>query len=516
MYNTLDPEEGIVKKLEAKGFEEAEKLEVKRGLHMYSGYPKPAKFFRLDFEAEHHNVEEIYFWIVGHARDDFGYPIMQKITDTHAASAASSIFGDMQGRLGAQQSNVSNYMGMMGKLLKDLFALVRELRQLEERLGYYTQSYDTKLDFKARRGAETTLKDVWITLIEGGTQNPASVYGMSQKVNFTVLPDLFFAAPPMEDENEVGKYVDSLDFNTSVKNAVERKLFQYLIWKKKTLNELTNKRRFQIRYLRQHYETIRMYMQWIKPYLKNIKRLSQNQNMMDDPMMIHSFQTNMTEIEVLLTKPGTKVGPKGSEKEFHPVVLLSFVFRSKPSMDFHAKDAYHQKGPIHVGKTEVTMRAYGWTREEIDNYMKYRQEEDFDILMNFDQSVSDSMEFLGEDLERYLREAHADLPDDAFARLHSLKKKKDEPDKNQSREPENIMTLITAPIKGIGDLFSPLLPKVQIERSILNIFTGSRSTVAKELKAQEKDARKDVGRKAAGVIWQCFKNYKKAHKIVAW
>jgi hypothetical protein len=513
MFNSIDPTNGVKERLEKANFSQAEELEIRRNVKIISGYPKPIKSFRLDFEAEHHAVEQIYYWIVGHARDDFGMAYMQKITDSHASSVASSLFGDMQGRIANQQSSVSNYMGMMGKLLKDLFALVRELRQLEERLGYYTQSYDKTTDFKARRGAETTLKDIWITLIEGGTQNPASVYGMSQKVNFTILPDLFFAAPPMDSENEVGTYVDSLDFNKAVKNAVERKLFQFLIWKKKTHEELKNKKSFQIRYLRQHYESIKMYMQWIKPYLKNLRRLAQNQALMDDPMMVNSFQTSITEVEVLLTRP-----PETSSNikdGYFPVVLLTFVFRTKPSLDFHQKDAYHQKGPIHVGRTEVSMRSYAWTKEDIENYKKYREEEDFDILVNFDKSVTESMEYLGADLERFLREAEAKIPDGAFT-------KKKDPQAEEKKAPpgDSIGSLIMAPIYGFGELFSPFMPRKSGGKGgsnfIVQFFLKGRAGP----KYVDESAKSNLAKKAGGyatfVIWQCFKNYKKAHRIVSW
>jgi hypothetical protein len=516
MFNSIDPAAGVADKLQKFGFSSPENLEVRRNVKVISGYPKPIKSFRLDFEAESHAVEQIYYWIVGHARDDFGLAFMQKITDSHATSVASSMFGDMQGRISAQQSGVSNYMGMMGKLLKDLFALVRELRQIEERLGYYTQSYDKTQDFKARRGAETTLKDVWITLIEGGTQNPSSVYGMSQKVNFTILPDLFFAAPPMDSENEVSAYVEKLDFNKSVKNAVERKLFQYLVWKKKTFEELKNKKSFQIRYLRQHYETIRMYMQWIKPYLKNLRRLSQNQALMDDPMMVNSFQTSITEVEVLLTQPPIKNAQSSDpvvKEGYYPVVLLTFVFRTKPSLDFHQKDAYHQKGPIHVGRTEVSMRAYAWTKEEIENYKKYRDEEDFDMLVNFDKSVSESMEYLGADLERFLREAEAKIPDGAFTKKVEKTEDKKEP------PTDSLGSLIMAPIHGLGDLLSPLMPKKgksDGSNFLVQFFLKGRAGPQYSDESARSALQKNAGRIASGVIWQCFKNYKKAHRIVSW
>ena len=87
-----------------------------------------------------------------------------------------------------------------------------------------------------------------VDMKDGGAKSPASVYGMASQLGFAILPDLFFAAPPMKS-SEVDRYVDSLDFNRKVKEVLKRKLYSYLIWKEHTyciiltgnyLNYLTN------------------------------------------------------------------------------------------------------------------------------------------------------------------------------------------------------------------------------------------------------------------------------------
>ncbi len=509
MISTLTPNIDKKKKLKEFGFTEAEELEARKEVKVLSGYPKPLRRYRIDFESPNHNVEEMYYWLLSHARDDFDMPIVQKIIDTHAASAASSIFGDMQARLGQQQSAVSNYLGMMGKLIKDLFALVRELRQIEERLGYYTQSYED--DPKTARQAESTLKDIWITLVEGGSQNPSSVYGMAQKVGFTILPDLFFAARPMKAE-EVDKWVNELDFNESVKNAVGRKVFQFTNWKEKTYNELKNKKSFQIKYLNQHFQVVRMYMDWIKPYLKNIQRLNMDEAGMDDGMLINSFETNMSEIEVLVAQPPSN-DMDDPDDNAYAVILLTFSFRSKPSMDFHAKDAYHQKGPIHIGRTESTIRAYSWTGKQIKKYKQYREKESFELVAQFDQSVRDAMQYLGADLERYLKEANADIPDGMFA--HKNKEENSESTSTSKEvaklQQETLSGLVFGPFKAFSELliepfFGPL--KKGAPRSAVKAEMEKKSQIKNELKGKAK---------IAGIIaFNCFKNYKKAHKMIAW
>ncbi len=529
----------IKEKLKKYGFSEPEILEVKKEFYQMTDYPAPKRTYRIEFEAENYNVEEMYYWLVGHLHYDFGMQDLHKIVDTHAHSAGSALFGDLQARLGAQQSNVSNYLGMMGRLVKDLFALVRELRQIEERLGYYVDAQDLK-DAKKANAAESTLKDIWITLVEGGSQNPSSVYGMAQKVGFTILPDLFFAVGPLKKE-DIDKHVESLEFNDAVKNALRRKLFQFTNWKDETHNELKNKRNFQIKYLRQHYEVIQMYMEWIKPYIRNIQRLNLNENRMDnDAFLIHSFDSSVSEIEVALAKmdgPSMKKDDKGNEftdtdNSVYSVVLINFTFHTKPQILIRAPESYNQKGAIHVGHVDMIMRCYGWTGKMIEDYKKYRESEAWDFMQSFDSSIKDAMEYLGKDLKAYLEEAGKKLPqpdekkekesDPSEINIFPFGKKKDDGKskdkaKGGSGGPSPFMEtmgFIGGPFNGVIELLDPMLGI----SSLFGMFGSSKEEKARAEKANALNSKLDkAGTIAERVFaYQAFKNYKKAHRMTHW
>ena len=296
----------FIKALEKAKFK-PEIAEIKRHFRDYTGFPEPRKKYALSFKSENYSVEEMYFWLVGHAMNDWSMPYLHKITDLFAASQGSSMFGDLNSRMTALQNQASNLLATTQNMSKDLFKRVRELRQIRERLAYYVKA-DSEKDIKDRKkedsiGAEATLKDIWINLVEGGGENPASVYGMAKTVGFVVLPDLFLQAPPMKRE-EIKKYVDDLDFNPAVKTALERKLYQFNVWKDRTREELEFKEKFQKKLIYQHYTNIRQYLNWIKPYLRNVKSLSADQDLMSSHGIINAFETSMVEIEVLLRKPG--------------------------------------------------------------------------------------------------------------------------------------------------------------------------------------------------------------------
>ncbi|MFT7615828.1 MAG: hypothetical protein ACI8Y7_000654 [Candidatus Woesearchaeota archaeon] len=523
----LHSDTDTIKRLEDAGFFTPEEMEIGSrkgpsdptitdrtevwGTKQFTGFPKPVKRFRIEKESEEQEVEEMYYWLVDHAVIAQQMTQSIKVVDSHAASVAASTFGDSESRLSAQQSTASNYLATMGKLLKDMFALVRELRQLDERLQYYLDSNSAKSK-DAQKIAESTLKDIWITLVEQGTQNPSSVYGMAQKVGFTILPDLFFQSPPFNNEQEIADYSNSLEFNKAVLAALERKLNQFRIWKVNTHQELINKRSFQIRYLRQHFEVIKMYMAWIAPYLRNIKALQRSDKYDGSGDLINSFETQVSEIETLVIKPAVETGdPK---KSIYGVVSFHFMYRTRPQMGFHAKESWQQKGPVHVGKTQATIRTYGWSGEQIEKYKQYREKEAFDMYADFDASVSDALEYLGEDIERYLKESEAKIPKGMFSRLDKRKEKEAEEKKKKTTvkpAQEGLADFIIGPFKGIAELFGPMLGSKEFYKS----FFSSQSNPAMDLRAAEK-ANQKSSRGADFVAWQCYKNYKKSHKMISW
>src|SRR3989338_3524830 len=168
-----DPQAGLLGKY---GFTEPEELELEIGTFGKSGYPKPTKCYRFILSREGVSIEDVYFYYLDSLRHDWGSPEFDKITDIFSASEQSSFFGASQQRLGIQQDKVSQFLAAIGKMVKELFQFVRELRILDERLALYKDS--SSPDSKGRASAEISLKGIWIDLVEGGSKSPGSVYGM--------------------------------------------------------------------------------------------------------------------------------------------------------------------------------------------------------------------------------------------------------------------------------------------------------------------------------------------------
>ena len=445
-----------------------------------TGWPGPKKRYRIVFESYNASIEETYFWILNHLKQDQSYHHVLKVTDSYAASENSSLWGVQQQRLGIQQDKVSQYMAVIGKMTKELFQIVREIRILKEKLGHY---YGVE---KGIHSADIALKGYWIDLVEGGSKSPASVYGLAQQLGFVVLPDLFYATfvkPGQSVDQRVEEQAGK--FNPKLKEVLKRKLEQYVRWREETKKELDVRHKFTLRYLRQHWNSIRMYIAWIKPYLKNVRRLSTEEKFRDSDELITSMEGAMLEIEFLAKRQA--VGTDDSQT--YPVVLAHFLYRVRPAMNFSTE---YQRGPIHMGRVTVTLRAYGWTQKEIDNYLKLRNDEDVELLGWVDEGMKAAIEALGDELKIYLEEAEEEA---------GLSKKEEEREKPKA-QPVNMLEPFGALGGGFKDLFLMAFP-----------FSFDK----KQKPDEALDANRGAAAKTAdGTAWQTYKNYKKSHGMLAW
>ncbi|MFA6073479.1 MAG: hypothetical protein WC758_05175 [Candidatus Woesearchaeota archaeon] len=448
-----------------------------------TGWPKPKKRHRLVHEAFNMSLEELYFWTLNHLKQDMGYHKIIKVNDTFSASENSAFFGQSAQRLSIQEDRASSFMRGISELVKTLFQIVRELRIIDERLDVYKE-------WKKSKSADATLKGFYSDFAEnkGGQMQPGSIYHLANSVGYAVLPDLFFNTVVYKKE-DVDKVVDKLEFNKNVKAVLKRKLYQFVVWVEKTETELHARKKFQIKYLRQHYLTIKMYMSWVKPYLKHIRRLTMSEEQLDSPYLISSFETSATEIEILAYQP-KKPGKACS------CVLMTYYFTTRPVLQYQQE---FNKGPVHIGRGMVTLRAYGWNEDKIKSYVAMKDREDRELLGLVDDQLKSAMEMLGEDLEMYLKEAEGTLNADKEGVAPGAKEK-------------------ITPIAGTGTVFDPFVSIFKGFGEIGKAFSPAGFFVSKQ-SGPSQPSKSDIdkaAKSAAGHMWGVYKNYKKAHGLLSW
>ncbi len=448
------------------------------GEYLPTGFPSPEKRYKLMQEGPNVALEDIYYWITNHLQTDWGFPHADKITDIFSASESSSFWGHMQQRRKIQEDQATQYLATIGKMTKELFKIVREVRILKERLSHYEA--DTK-------SADITLKGYWIDQVEGGGKSPSSVYGLANKVGFETLPDLFFSIK-VDDPKKVDKLVEqeASGYNRKVKEVLKRKLRQFSTWKKETYKELKTRKKFTLKYLRQHWTVIEMYMDWLKPYLKNVRKLSMRSTKGEQSTdLVSAFESALMEIEVLFYMP--------EMKGYHPVVLAHFDFRTKPAMNYSQEG--RQRGPQHTGRASMELRAYAWTEEDIDSYKRMRKEEDRQLISHIDKSIKESMNALGDEIEEYLTEAEDLLEKEEGEEGRSDKQKKSFQTTYGALEP------FIETLKGFKEIGSNLLP--------------AKSFLPSGTKGSGGTPKKAAG-KAKLAAYQTYKNFKKSRGFYTW
>lgn len=456
------------------GFNEEERETIKNNFEK-TGFPQPYKYYQLMYEVYDLSLEEPYFWVL-HTMKDY-LPIVEKLEDSFAASENSAFFGVTQQRIGAQQDKVSQLLATVGKMIKELFQLVRELRIIDERLEYYQEvEKEIKKPVEQRsKSADITLKGFFVDLVQGGGKSAASVYGMARELEFITLPDLFFDAPPFRSAEEIDQHLKGLEknFNQNVVRVLQRHLRQYIEWRRRTAEEHASRRRFQLAYLKQHFEIIKMYIDWIKPYLRHVARLTMKERNTAAPDLISAFEGSMLDIELLGRK--SKEGANGC-------ILATFNYRTRPELKV-VQEGY-QRGPVHIGKFEMNLRVYGWTDEQVKKYKALKNKENLALMGGVSASVQQAMESLGSELTKYLDEADG-------TRNES---------KKEAKKEEHLPFMK----KFWGEFYTSSKSENKV-----------RSSSAKDLRQQEEEMKKLVGG-VKSTAFNMFKTFKKAHRMVMW
>ena len=463
-----------------------DEAEISRDQMVTLDWPKPISRYTLVYETPHESIEPIYYWCLYNLKNDLGFPIIEKITDLYAASEHSSFFGAAAQKLGLQQDKVAQFLKISHDIFKGLVLLVRDMRIIDEKLEYYTKSEAAGEEADSN---EMALKGQYIDLVEGGTKNPMSVLGLAAEARYTILPDLFFKIrmmPEQSDEEFFAK-ISGLEYSEQFKNVLKQKLTHYYRWKKATYKELNTRRNFTLNYIWQQYNTVMLYMHWVKPYLRTIKQLSLDISKMDSSQMVSAFEGSMVEIEILARKI-----PEGN-KDVFSCALVNFSYRTKPTMGFFT-EPYH-KGPVHSGEVTMHLRSYAWAQKDIDNYKQMKDDESLELLSFADHDIMEAMDSMGEDLKKYLEEA----------KERKGKETKEKP----KQKGESMLDPFIDVAKGFGEMAGALFPGKgggKAKKSELSAL--SLSDNHPEIKAAKETIKK--------ALWFHYKIFKKVHRCITW
>ncbi|MFA5887552.1 MAG: hypothetical protein WC852_02485 [Candidatus Nanoarchaeia archaeon] len=484
IFNKKKSKEEIEKEKKEKEKEDIEK--ARNDNPLIQNKPLPPKFsngkYEVVVESMGSGLEKYYFWVLKFMREPFpsgmGFDNVEKIRDLFDASVTSSFHGHVGSKMSAMQQQAQQYLALIAQLVKTLFPIVRELRITDERLQYYEDS------LKGNESAEIALKSIWVEVVERGMENPNSVYALATKVGFLTLPDLFFSMNPKDGVKGIDAAVKSAKtngVNEKVGGVLAKKLYAYYDWKEKTYAEMQHTKQFKVSYLRQHYNSIRLYMNWVRPYLQNINQL-QMRGSVNDADIVSAFETSKIYVELMAQK-------KGGYSKYHPVVLVKMTHVTRPELSYSPQG---QKQPTHVGKVQVEISSYAVTQAQIDAYKGNKDKEDVELLA----SVDATMMAIKDDLKKYLGEMGEKFGEDK---------------KEEKQHQEGILSPFTAMFSVFKDLFS--LFKTDKKKPSESFFGFKEKKESKKDEA-EKDKAADFAKNMAWIMYDVFKKVNKMYSTI--
>jgi len=231
-----------------------------------------------------------------------------------------------------------------------------------------------------------------------------------------------------------------------------------------------------------------------------------NEQQILGPEIVSAFETAALEVEILAYD---------HTKNPSTCVLVTFKYFVKPSLSYQQPESY-QRGAIHVGKVDIIMRSYGWSKEEIAAYKSYREKEELELLGIIDASLKAAIDALSEDLEKYLAEAGEEefkkLQEEKDAKKSKKKKnpivkwlnKEKEVEDMQSGQRVDITEPFAAVFGGFGEILGAFTPT-----ALFSGIGGSDSKISDKKK-------KSTAEGASKKMILLMKNYKKAHQLLTW
>ncbi|MEM4396670.1 MAG: hypothetical protein QXR30_03365 [Candidatus Woesearchaeota archaeon] len=433
-------------------FKEVEKDPVNG---IVTGYPKPLKYFKIIYSSPKATLENHYYFFVNFLERIKRFEEFEKITDVYSSSTMSGFFGNAMQRLANQQDRISGILAAIGKLSIDILKQVQELRKIDERLGYF------KAWKEKSQAADVALKGIWADNVDNASKTEMGLFVLAQQAGYSALPDLFFRTF-VQDEKEIDSIVDAYDVSLPLKSVLKRKLMSFLRWAKEIEHELSVRRNVLLKMMVQNYNSLKMYSHWLKPYLTNVRYLNLHEKYMNSVYIVNSFDANVTEIEFLAKRKNSGDSSK------YDCVLVNMFFRTAPLM---MTGQEYQRYPIHLGTLEITLRGYVWSKEEIENYKKMREEEGLSLIADIDNSIRETLKNLGDDFEKYLKEAEG--------------VKKEETKKEEKKES-------SAKNDSFGDIFEPLKALAEGLIELFTLFLPEPSEEKKSESKKEVDKKKIV------------------------
>ena len=299
-------------------------------------------------------LEPFYYWILDFLRVNLKYKVV-KGADYYNISSRAPEFSSMLQAIHLSVSDASSLLQQIGVILKGIVAMKQDYQRIKECLDYYEKA--------KKPPGELVLKGIWVDFVDTKT-GAASIAQVTRSLPFYTVRDWFFRVDSEKD-------IDKLPTNERVKNFLKRKLREYKTWKKMWYESLKEMLEIIEERIRASTETVNLYKEWVKPFIRNVQRLQMRVEPIS-PELITVGGNIYAVVELLAYKGFDETTLRCEYGRWVPCIELQFLIRGSSP-------------PGRYVRTELLMRAVLMDIEtflkQLDEWKKDPVEEWFKKLM---------------------------------------------------------------------------------------------------------------------------------------
>ncbi len=452
---------------------------------------KPVSSHMLSFDSQQNQLEPIYYWVLDFmAQVGWGNP--EKTIDNFMASPGSGQFSEMSMKATKMQEEGMKILGGMNQIVKSVLNLIYDLKEFELRLSHY-DDFNNKDDKVRQEEGILALKQIWLDNVDMKKGRGAIHQMASAEMGFSTLREAFMMANSKEDVDKMNsedkKEGGAGLINDSVKRILIPRIREFNQWAKYSESELRKRFNIEKNYLKSQVETVKLYSQWMKPYLENAEKLRQ-QGFEKDAALVNAFSTTMFELQLFKEKGVDATDGYKPRREYKQAMIITLKYRG------HVSQRVTQKGDYGFGMggvVDIYFDSYAVNEEELAAARKLLEKDDLEKSMEF------SMDVAGEAL--------AEMKDDLDYFLMSKEEKEAADAKKKKEEGEEVLDI--NPFTALFGLFK--MSKKEEEK-------GEVIDDASKIKGDnffEKKMRGTAMSSVAGMLYTIYDVYKKAHRMAS-
>jgi len=447
---------------------------------------------QLSFDSQQNQLEPIYYWILDFGAQ-IGFPLKEKLIDNFMASPGSGQFSELSGKATRMQEEGMKILGGMNQIIKSVLNLIYDLKEFELRLEHYDDALGENGDDKVESG-RLALKQIWLDNVDIKRQRGA-IHAMANEMGFSTLREAFMMADSREDVDRMNSEDKAAGggglINDSVKRILIPRIEEFSKWVKYSNTELRKRYKIEVNYLRSQVESVKLYSQWMKPYIEAAEKLRQ-QGFEKDAALVNAFSTSMFKLQVMGVKATNKkdsvIHGYKLRRGYNAVIVVTFTFRG------HVSQRVTQKGDYGFGMggvVDMDFDAYSLNDEELVAARELLKKDDVAAAAEFSMDIAgNALDELKEDLDYFL-------------------KPKEERDAEEEKAKGKKKKKSVGPFEALfGDLFK----RDKKDKKADEILEADEIRKDNYI---EKKARAAAMGKAGGSLYAIYDVYKKAHRMAS-